>query len=126
MDEILNFIKANYKQIVSVLILIATIIISSIITVKKSGGKISFWEALRARVLEQIPLWADLVEKPGNGERKKEAVIELALNEAKAYLGRELTNPEQQAIITLASSHLEDVLKAPKATKTNKSKYTVK
>ena len=125
MNEILNFVKDNLKEIISVAILIVVIIVSAIISAKKSGGKISFWEALRSRILEQIPLWADLVEKPGNGEAKKEAVIELALNEAKAYLGRELTQPEQQAIITLASSHLEDVLKAPKA-KSKKSKYTVK
>lgn len=125
MDEILNFVKANLKEIVSVVILIAAIIISAIITVKKSGGKTSFWEALRARIFEQIPLWADLVEKPGNGEAKKEAVIELALNEAKAYLGRELTDPEKQALISMASSHLENVLKSPKA-KSKKSKYTVK
>ena len=125
MNEILNFVKANLKEIISVVILIAAIIISAIITVKKSGGKTSFWEALRARIFEQIPLWAELVEKPGNGEAKKEAVIELALNEAKAYLGRELTDPEKQALISMASSHLENVLKSPKA-KSKKSKYTVK
>lgn len=125
MNDILNFVKANLKEIISVLILVIVIIVSSIITAKKSGGKISFWEALKSRIFEQIPLWADLVEKPGNGEAKKEAVIELALNEAKAYLGRELTTPEQQAIITLTSSHLENVLRAPKA-KSKKSKYTVK
>ena len=125
MNEILNFVKANLKEIISVVILIAAIIISAIITVKKSGGKTSFWEALRARIFEQIPLWAELVEKPGNGEAKKEAVIELALNEAKAYLGRELSDPEKQALISMASSHLENVLKSPKA-KSKKSKYTVK
>ena len=125
MNELLNFIKANYKLILGCIILAATTIVSSIITVKKSNGKTTFWEALRARIFEQIPLWAELVEKPGNGEAKKEAVMELALNEAKAYLGRELTEPEQQALISMASSHLENVLKSPKA-KAKKSKYTVK
>lgn len=125
MDQIINFVKANYKEIISVIMLLAAIIISAIITVKKSGGKTSFWEALRARIFEQIPLWADLVEKPGNGEAKKQAVIDLALNEAKAYLGRELTDPEKQALISMASSHLENVLKSPKA-KAKKSKYTIK
>ena len=125
MDELLNFIKVNYKLILGCIILAATTIVSSIITVKKSGGKTTFWEALRARIFEQIPLWAELVEKPGNGEAKKQAVIDLALNEAKAYLGRELTEPEQQALISMASSHLENVLKSPKA-KSKKSKYTVK
>lgn len=125
MNEFLNFIKDNLKEIISVVILIAAIVISAIITVKKSGGKTSFWEALRARIFEQIPLWTDLVEKPGNGEAKKQAVIELALNEAKAYLGRELTDPEKQALISMASSHLENVLHSTKA-KSKKSKYTVK
>ena len=125
MDEILNFLKANYKYIIGFILLAATTIVSSIITVKKSGGKTTFWEALKARIFEQIPQWAELVEKPGNGEEKKEAVLDLALNEAKAYIGRELSEEERNAIRLLASSHLENVLKAPKA-KAKKSKYTVK
>lgn len=120
----IEFIKENWKEIASILILILAIIISSIITVKKSGGKTSFWEALKARIFEQIPLWSDLVEKPGNGEAKKEAVLDLALNEAKAYLGRELTDKERDAIRLLASSHLENVLHSTKA-KSKKSKYRI-
>lgn len=120
----IEFIKENWKEIANILILILAIIISSIITVKKSGGKTSFWEALKARIFEQIPLWIDLVEKPGNGEAKKEAVLDLALNEAKAYLGRELTDKEKDAIRLLASSHLENVLHSTKA-KSKKSKYRI-
>ena len=125
MNEIINFVKQNYKLIIGCVIVIATTIISSIITVKKSGGKTTFWEALKARIFEQIPQWAELVEKPGNGEEKKEAVLDLALNEAKAFIGRELSEQEANAVRLLASSHLENVLKAPKA-KSKKSKYTVK
>ena len=125
MNELLNFIKANYKLILGCIILAATTIVSSIITVKKSGGKTSFWEALKARIFEQIPEWLNLVEKPGNGEEKKEAVLDLALNEAKAFLGRELTEEEKNAVKLLASSHLENVMRTPKA-KSKKSKYTVK
>ena len=125
MNELLNFIKVNYKLILGCIILAATTIVSSIITVKKSGGKTSFWEALKARIFEQIPEWLNLVEKPGNGEEKKEAVLDLALNEAKAFLGRELTEEEKNAVRLLASSHLENVMRTPKA-KSKKSKYTVK
>ena len=125
MNELLNFIKANYKLILGCIILAATTIVSSIITVKKSGGKTSFWEALKARIFEQIPEWLNLVEKPGNGEEKKEAVLDLALNEAKAFLGRDLTEEEKNAVKLLASSHLENVMRTPKA-KSKKSKYTVK
>lgn len=121
----LELIKENWKLIVGCIIVVTTTVVSSIITVKKSGGKTTFWEALKARIFEQIPQWAELVEKPGNGEEKKEAVLELALNEAKAYIGRELSDEEINAIRLLASSHLENVLKAPKA-KSKKSKYTVK
>ena len=121
----LDLIKQNWKLILGCIIVVTTTIVSSIITVKKSGGKTTFWEALKARIFEQIPEWADLVEKPGNGEEKKEAVLDLALNEAKAFLGRELTEQEINAVRLLASSHLENVLKAPKA-KSKKSKYTVK
>lgn len=125
MNELLNFIKVNYKLILGCIILAATTIVSSIITVKKSGGKTSFWEALKARIFEQIPEWLNLVEKPGNGEEKKEAVLDLALNEAKAFLGRDLTEEEKNAVKLLASSHLENVMRTPKA-KSKKSKYTVK
>ena len=125
MNEVIEFIKQNYKLIIGVLIIVITTIISSVITVKKSGGKTTFWEALKARIFEQIPQWAELVEKPGNGEEKKEAVLDLALNEAKAFIGRELSEQEVNAVKLLASSHLENVLKAPKA-KSKKSKYTVK
>ena len=125
MNELLNFIKVNYKLILGCIILAATTIVSSIITVKKSAGKTTFWEALKARIFEQIPEWLNLVEKPGNGEEKKEAVLDLALNEAKAFLGRELTEEEKNAIKLLASSHLENVMRTPKA-KSKKSKYTVK
>ena len=125
MNEIINFVKQNYKLIIGCAIIVLTTIISSIITVKKSGGKVSFWEALKARIFEQIPEWLNLVEKPGNGEEKKEAVLDLALNEAKAFLGRDLTEEEKNAIKLLASSHLENVMRTPKA-KSKKSKYTVK
>ena len=118
-----EFILANWYYLAVFALALAGFVIS--IAMKRKGGKTNLLDSVKSALLEQIPLWADLVEKPGNGEQKKEAVIELALNEAKAYLGRELTQPEQQAIITLASSHLEDVLKAPKA-KSKKSKYTVK
>lgn len=121
----LDLIKENWKLIVGCIIVVTTTIVSSVITVKKSGGKTTFWEALKARIFEQIPEWLNLVEKPGNGEEKKEAVLDLALNEAKAFLGRELTDEEKNAIKLLASSHLENVMRTPKA-KSKKSKYTVK
>ena len=121
----LELIKENWKLIVGCIIVVTTTIVSSIITVKKSGGKTSFWEALKARIFEQIPEWLNLVEKPGNGEEKKEAVLDLALNEAKAFLGRDLTEEEKNAVKLLASSHLENVMRTPKA-KSKKSKYTVK
>lgn len=120
----IEIIQNNLGKIILGVILVVCMIISSIITVKKSGGKVSFWEALKARIFENIPMWIDLVEKPGNGEAKKEAVLDLALNEAKAYLGRELTDNEKEAVRLLASSHLENVMHSTKA-KSKKSKYRI-
>ena len=120
----IEIIQKNLGKIILGVILVVCMIVSSIITVKKSGGKVSFWEALKARIFENIPMWIDLVEKPGNGEAKKEAVLDLALNEAKAYLGRELTDKEKDAIKLLASSHLENVMHSTKA-KSKKSKYRI-
>lgn len=122
MDALLHYVKENLVAIIGFVVLFICLIISSIIIAKKSGGKVSFWDALKARILEQIPLWADLVEQNGNGEAKKQKVLKLAVKEASQLLGRELTAEEINAVSILASEHLEAVLEAPQKKQDPKKK----
>lgn len=122
MDSILNYLKHNLITILGFVVLFICLIISSIIIAKKSGGKVSFWDALKARILEQIPFWADLVEQNGNGEAKRQKVLKLAVKEASQLLGRELTAEETNAVAILASEHLEAVLEAPQKKQDPKKK----
>ena len=124
-----QFLLQNWKYILGFILLATTIIVSAIITVKKSGGKVSFFEALKAKIIEQIPLWVDLVEREGHGEEKKDKVLNMAISEAACLLGRPLTDDEKNLIIAMASNQIEAVLKTPQkkeaSNKKSKSKYTV-
>ena len=122
MDTVLNYVKENLVAIIGFIVLFVCLIISSIIISKKSGGKVSFWDALKARILEQIPFWAELVEQNGNGEAKKQKVLKLAIKEASQLLGRDLTAEEMNAVAILASEHLEAVLEAPQKKQDPKKK----
>ena len=108
-----EFILENWKTIAAVSLAIISTIISTIIIIKKSGGKISVWDALKAVILEKIPSYIAIVETEGHGEEKKNCVLNLALREASESLGRKLTEEETQAVIALASKQIEKVLAAP-------------
>lgn len=113
MEELLNFIKEYWKIILAVLVSLLTTIISTIIIVKKSGGKLSLWEALKLALAQKIPAWAAQVECPGNAEEKRNAVINLALRLAAKMLGRQLTEEERELICSFTTDNLELVLAAP-------------
>jgi len=123
-----EFILENWKAIAAVSLAIISSIISTIIIIKKSGGKISVWDALKAVILEKIPSYIAIVETEGHGEEKKNSVLNMVLREAAESLGRKLTEEETNAIIALASKQIETVLAAPQKkemTDRPKSKYRV-
>lgn len=123
-----EFILENWKTIAAVGLAIISSIISTIIIIKKSGGKISVWDALKAVILEKIPSYIAIVEIEGHGEEKKNSVLNMALREAAESLGRKLTEEETNAIIALANKQIEKVLAAPQKKEIPekpKSKYRV-
>lgn len=124
-----EFILQNWKIFAAAVLTVISSIISAIVIIKKSGGKVSWWDAIRAVILEKIPSYVAIVEVDGHGEEKKDAVLNMALKEASEMLGRQLSNEETELVIALASKQIEKVLAAPQkkeiAPKTPKSKYRV-
>lgn len=128
-----EWLKENWKLVAGVGGLFMSTILSTIIIVKKSGGKLSAWEALKSVLMEQIPSWISIVEKEGSGEEKKNAVINLAVKKAGEFLGRSLSTEETELIISLASRYIELVLATPQkkevplieAQQAKKSKYRI-
>ena len=122
-----EFILKNWKLIAAALLMIVSTIVSTIIIVKNGKGKISVWDALKSVILEKIPSFIAMVEVDGQGEEKKNKVIQMALKEASESLGRSLTDDESEAIIALVSKQIELTLATPqkKETKPSKGKYRV-
>ena len=113
MEEVINFIKEYWKIILAVLVSLITTIISTIVIIKKSGGKLSLLEALKLAIVQNIPGWAAVVECPGSGEEKKNAVVNLALRLAAKMLNRKLTDEERDLVKSFTVENLELVLAAP-------------
>ena len=123
-----EFLIENWQYVAAICFAALSTVFSTILIIKKSGGKISVWDAVKAVILEKIPSYIAIVEVDGHGEEKKNAVLNLALKEAAASLGRKLTNEETNAIIALASKQIETVLAAPQKKEIPekpKSKYRV-
>lgn len=112
-DNMLEFLKEYWKLIAAGLLVVISTVSSTVVIVKKSGGKVSYWDALKSVLLEKIPSWISIVEKEGSGEEKKNAVLNLALNEASDLFGRELTPEERELILSLAGKQIELILAAP-------------
>lgn len=112
----------NWKIISALVLIIITCAINLITIIKKSGGKVSVWDALKSVILEQIPSYIAIVEQAGNGEEKKNKVLNLALKEASKKLGRNLTEDETSAIVALVSQQVELVLATPQKKTASESK----
>ena len=130
--DIKQFLEDYWKYFAAGAALLFSTIISTAIIIKKSGGKMSVWEALKSVILEKIPSWIAIVEKKGSGEEKKNAVLNLAVREASEILGRSLTPEETELIMALAGKQIELVLATPQkkeivapAPEKPKSKYRV-
>lgn len=127
-----EFLQQYWKILALAALMFLSIATSTANLVKKSGGKVSVWDALKSAVLEKIPSWITFVEKDGSGEEKKNAVINMALREAGEMLGKDLSPEEKELIISLASKQIELILAAPQkkdvvvvAPEKPKSKYRV-
>lgn len=123
-----EFILENWPKIAAILITVIASVISTVIIIKKSGGKVKIWDVLTAAILKQIPSFVSIVETKGSGEEKRNKVIKMSLEYAKDELGRALTDEETVAIVSLVSRQIELILAAPQKKELPekpKSKYRV-
>lgn len=123
-----EFILENWPKIAAILITVIASVISTVIIIKKSGGKVKIWDVLTAAILKQVPSFVSIVETKGSGEEKRNKVIKMSLEYAKDELGRALTDEETVAIVSLVSRQIELILAAPQKKELPekpKSKYRV-
>lgn len=123
-----EFILENWPKIAAILITVIASVISTVIIIKKSGGKVKIWDVLTAAILKQIPSFVSIVETKGSGEEKRNKVIKMSLEYAKDELGRALSDEETVAIVSLVSRQIELILAAPQKKELPekpKSKYRV-
>ena len=110
MDEIKNFILANWQLIASVILfIIATVI--SLIRAHKKGYNLS--DVLAGLITEELPNWIAEVEGTGTGEQKKVKVLNYALSFASKKLGRQLSEQEVSLITTYVTGQIEKILATP-------------
>lgn len=108
-----EFLIENWQYVAAIFFTAISTVLSTILIIKKSGGKVSVWDAIKSVILEQIPSYIAIVETEGHGEEKKNKVLNMALKEAADKLGRSLSDEETQMIIALASKQIEVILAAP-------------
>lgn len=120
LEEIKNFILANWQFLISAILLIATFIVALIKGLKKG---LSISDIILGFILDQIPLWINEAEKVGGtGEEKRVMVLNNALNLAAKELGRQLTEQEAALIISHSSTKIEEVLSTPQKKEAQKIK----
>lgn len=129
MEQIKQFILDYWQFLVAGGVFIISLVTSIIVIVKKSGGKVSLWDAMKTALMEKIPGWIAAVEVGGSGEAKKNAVVNMAVKEAASVIGRKLSDEETELVIALAGKYIEEVLSCPQKKTTNvlnrKVKYRV-
>ena len=110
-NELKEFLVHNWQLIASALLFVVSFIIG-LITRRKKGY--TFSDILLGLIAEQLPAWIKTVEdEGGNGEQKKVAVLNNALNFASKTLGRKLSEEETSFIVTQASEQIEKILSTP-------------
>lgn len=112
-NDMKEFLQEYWKPIASAGLFLVSLIVSTVIIVKKSGGKVSVWDAIKSAILEKVPSLISIVEREGSGEEKKNAVLNMALREAHEVIGRQLTVEETELIVNLVSKQIELILATP-------------
>ena len=70
-DIILDFLKNHYREIID----LAVLIISVVICLIRKRPCVNQIDAIKEYIFEMLPVLINSVEKPGEGESKKKAVI---------------------------------------------------
>ena len=107
-EEIKNFILANWQFLISAILLIATFIVALIKGLKKG---LSISDIILGFVLDQVPMWINDAESTNlTGEEKRIQVLNKAIQFTSKQLGRKLSEQESSLIATHVSTKIEEIL----------------
>lgn len=110
MSQFLSFIKENKELIISALTLALTLVC---VLVKRKPKTLDEFTLAVSDVVSCVAVLVSKVEKPGEGQSKKNEVLNIALHLVSQKLGRKLSNKEREILIDKVSEQIEEVLKAP-------------
>ena len=110
MNELKEFLIANWQLLASAVLFIIAVIVG-LIQKHKKGYNIS--DVLMGLITEELPNWISIVEGSGTGEQKKVKVLNYALSFASKKLGRQLTEQEVSLITTYTTEQIEKILNTP-------------
>ena len=110
MQAFIEFIQAYWQYIsFGILIFIEVLLI---ILKKKPITLDVFLDAVRQCICN-LPKMINHVERPGDGEDKKDEVIDFCVDFVSDILNRNLTAEEVNYVVNVCSDHIEKVLSTP-------------
>ena len=104
-EIILEFLTQHYREIIDISVLIISVVIC-LIRKRPSFNQI---DTIKKDALDTLPLFISSVEIPGNGEKKKQAVIDLL----SAYLRKKYHFDITDEMINYFGSAIESILSTP-------------
>lgn len=114
MEEFLIFLRENWQWLSSVLVFLVLEII--VLITKKKPMSIDEFDEKFNKVLQLVPGLVSLIEESvgsGNGEIKKEIVVDKCLSRMEFYLHRDLTQVEADVVSKGVAEYVERVLSTP-------------
>lgn len=102
---VLNFIIQYWKEILTVLGIIITVVLYLV----KRRPKVNLLDTIKEDVLELLPVLINKVECDGNGQRKKTAVVELV----NKYLQKKYQVQLSPYLADWLSDAIESILTTP-------------
>lgn len=106
MEKIIEFLSQYYREIIDISVLIISVVIC-LIRKRPSYNEI---DAIKKDALDRLPDLISLVEKPGNGAEKKQAVLDLLA----AYLRKKYHFEIGDELIEFFGNSIESILSTPK------------
>ena len=105
MKEIIEFLKTYYREIIEISVLLLSVIICLI----RKRPCINKMDEIKEDVLQVLPIFIKGIEKPGNGESKKNQVIELCKN----FVKKKFKIDCPQDVMDLVENQIEVILSTP-------------
>lgn len=104
-NEFVKFCQTYWREIVDVSVLIISVIICLI----RKRPCINKMDEIKEDVLQVLPIFIKGIEKPGNGESKKNQVIELCKN----FVKKKFKIDCPQDVMDLVENQIEVILSTP-------------